>query len=191
MAAQTILIIRHGEKPEPGGDNGVDSTGAADPKSLTPRGWQRAGAWAELFVPALGQTAALPVPAALFASAPASHADIKAGAGGSKSRRPLETITPLAAKLDQQVDLGFSKGDESGLAAALVASAGVVLVCWQHEDIIAIVNAVAPGAAGVPAAWPGTCFNVVFRLDRPDPATPWVFSQIAPTLLDGDQAAGI
>src|SRR5258707_8686182 len=42
MPEQTILIIRHAEKPEAGGDSGVDSTGAPDPRSLTVRGWQRA-----------------------------------------------------------------------------------------------------------------------------------------------------
>ena len=40
MPEQTILIIRHAEKPEPGGDSGVDPTGAPDPRSLTVRGWQ-------------------------------------------------------------------------------------------------------------------------------------------------------
>ena len=69
MPEQTILIIRHAEKPEPGGDSGVDHTGAPDPRSLTVRGWQRAGAWAELFVPALGQKSALPTPTAMFAAA--------------------------------------------------------------------------------------------------------------------------
>ena len=80
MPEQTILIIRHAEKPEPGGDSGVDFTGAPDPRSLTVRGWQRAGAWAELFVPALGQKSALPTPTTLFASDPTGHHD-------SKSRR--------------------------------------------------------------------------------------------------------
>ena len=31
MPEQTILIIRHAEKPEPGGDSGVNSPGARDP----------------------------------------------------------------------------------------------------------------------------------------------------------------
>ena len=68
--AETILIIRHAEKPTLGGDSGVDLSGAESSHSLTPRGWQRAGAWAQLFVPPLGQKPALPTPTALFASAP-------------------------------------------------------------------------------------------------------------------------
>lgn len=132
MADHTILVIRHAEKPEAAGDNGIDATGAEDPESLTPRGWQRAGAWAELFAPSLGQQPALPKPTAIFASAPASHAEIAAAGGGSKSRRPLETITPLAAKLGIRIDLHFAKGAEADLAAAISAIKGVVLVCWQH-----------------------------------------------------------
>ena len=95
MARQTILIIRHADKPEPGGDGGVDATGMPDKKSLTPRGWQRAGIWVDLFAPSLGQPRVLPKPTAIFASAPATKAEIAAGTGGSKSRRPLETIGRL------------------------------------------------------------------------------------------------
>ncbi len=43
MAAQTILIIRHAEKPVQNGAYGVDESGAADTESLTPAGWQRRG----------------------------------------------------------------------------------------------------------------------------------------------------
>jgi broad specificity phosphatase PhoE len=122
MARQTILIIRHADKPEPGGDGGVDAVGVPDKNSLTPRGWQRAGIWAELFAPSLGQQRLLPKPSAIFASAPASKAEIAAGHGGSKSRRPLETISPLAAKLGIDVDLRFAKGQEADLAAASPAN---------------------------------------------------------------------
>jgi hypothetical protein len=191
MADQTILIMRHAEKPEPGGDNGIDATGAPDAKSLTPRGWQRAGAWTELFAPSLGQQRALPKPIAIFASAPATHAEIAAGNGGSKSRRPLETITPLAAKLRIQVDLRFWKGREADLAAAISATDGVVLVCWQHEDIAAIAKTLTPHPRGVPDDWPGKRFNVLFRFDRSAPTAPWAFQQIVAVMLDGDGSGPI
>src|SRR5258707_13707115 len=162
MAEQTILIIRHAEKPEPGGDNAVDGTGASDSKSLTPRGWQRAGVWAELFAPSLRRKPELPRPTAVFASAPAHHAEIAAGKGGSKSRRPLETVSPLSAKLEIHVDLRFGKGKEGDLAKAISTVDGVVLVCWQHEDIVDIATALAPDLKGMPTDWPGDCFNVIF-----------------------------
>jgi broad specificity phosphatase PhoE len=43
------MFIRHGEKPQPGGDAGVNANGTIDDESLTPRGWQRAGALARFF----------------------------------------------------------------------------------------------------------------------------------------------
>ena len=43
--ATSITCMRHGEKPDKHGDEtGVDARGAPDPRGLTPRGWQRAGA---------------------------------------------------------------------------------------------------------------------------------------------------
>jgi hypothetical protein len=189
MAGQTILIMRHADKPEPGGDGGVDATGKPDNNSLTPRGWQRAGIWADLFAPALGQQPVLPKPAAIFASAPATKAEIAAGHGGSKSRRPLETIWPLAAKLGIDVDLRFAKGQETDLAATLSGMEGITLVCWQHEDIPAIANALIPPPQGAPGKWPGECFNVVFCFDRSEAGAAWTFRQFVPVMLKGDGSA--
>ena len=189
MARQTILIIRHADKP--GGDAGVDATGMPDKDSLTPRGWQRAGIWVDLFAPSLGQPLVLPKPSAIFASAPATKAEIAAGHGGSKSRRPLETIWSLATKLGIDVDLHFVKGQEADLAAALSRSDGVTLVCWQHEDIAAIANALSPPPQGVPDNWPGDCFNVVFCFDRSEAGAAWTFQQFVPVMLKGDRATPI
>jgi hypothetical protein len=62
-------MMRHAEKPEKDSEvNGVDATGQEDGKSLTPRGWQRAGVWCELFVPSLGSSSALPRPTEISAS---------------------------------------------------------------------------------------------------------------------------
>lgn len=188
MAAQTILIIRHAEKPEPHGDVGIDASGSPDRRSLTPRGWQRAGAWTELFAPSLGGQSTLPKPTAIFASAPETH---PTGDDGSKSRRPLETVTPVAAKFGLQIDVRFTKGKESDLANALSTVGGVVLVCWQHEDIVAIARALAPHVQTIPDAWPGDRFNVIYRFDRPNGASPWAFQQIVPVMLKGDKAGPI
>jgi hypothetical protein len=191
MSAQTILIIRHAEKPEPDEASGIDETGGPDGKSLTPQGWQRAGAWAELFVPSLGTPTALPTPDFIFASAPAGPADVEEDKTGSKSRRPLETVTPLALKAGKTIDQGFTKGDEVALAKALSQTAGVSLVCWQHEDITRIAMAIAPDVQGIPAVWPGDRFNVLYRLDRPDTNSVWTFRQVVPVMLKGDESTKI
>ena len=156
MDAQTIVIIRHAEKPEPGGHAGVDATGAPDAKSLTPRGWQRAGIWTEIFAPSIGPPPVLPRPTAIFASAPETHGQKAAGEEGGRSRRPLETVTSLAAKLGIDVDLRFTKGKEDALATAVSTLQGVALVCWQHEKIIAIARALAPMRTRFPTTGPAT-----------------------------------
>jgi hypothetical protein len=187
---QTIFIIRHAEKPGADETGGVDVTGSVDARSLTPRGWQRAGAWAEMLSPSLAQPA-LPRPTAIFASAPVGHHGDAAVNGGSKSRRPLETVTPLADKLGIEVDLRFSKGNESDLAQSLSGIDGVALVCWQHEAILDIANALDPAPEGLPEKWPGDRFNVIFKFSRADNASAWKFQQIVPKMLDGDVTSHI
>jgi hypothetical protein len=186
MSRQNILIIRHAEKPVVGVDDGVDASGLPDPRSLTPRGWQRAGAWTALLVPPLvvpapGAQPILPRPTAIFASALAKRPD-----GGGRSRRPLETVIPLAVRLGLVIDQSFTKGMESALAAAISTIDGVVLVSWQHEHIATIARALAPAATNIPGAWPANRFNVLFRLDRDGPQFDWTFEQFSPVMLAGD-----
>lgn len=186
MPRQTLLLIRHAEKPHDG-VQGVDVAGAQDSRSLTPRGWQRAGIWTELLAPTLGGAGGLPTPTAIVASAPASHHELSPDSGGSKSRRPLETVAALADKLGIEIDLRFSKGEEAALAAAIGAMSGVVLVCWQHENIGDIARALVPAPAGVPDGWPDDRFNIVFQFTRANgQADAWTFRQFAPVLLKGD-----
>lgn len=190
MGTQTILIIRHAEKPVPNGASGVNESGASDRRSLTPKGWQRAGSWAELFVPSLGSASRLPRPDFIFASEPSGHQD-NDDVTGSKSRRPVETVTPLALKLDKPIDQCFTKGGEANLANTLSQAIGVCLVCWQHEDIARIATAIAPDVQGIPADWPDDRFNVAYRLDRADADSRWTFHQIVPRMLQGDSSAEI
>ncbi len=86
----SISLIRHAEKQI--GDSlpqGISSDGTPDRSSLTPRGWQRAGALIGLFVARPdGAVPPFPTPAHLFASEVGPH---------SQSRRPLETLEPIAA----------------------------------------------------------------------------------------------
>lgn len=50
MPNTLVMIIRHAEKPVPGGaDFGVTEQGEVDPASLTVRGWQRAGGLCSFF----------------------------------------------------------------------------------------------------------------------------------------------
>lgn len=175
-----IMLIRHAEKPgDPPPPHGVDPDGEKDKESLIVLGWQRAGALAPFFAPAVGplQSPLLATPAHLYASDPGN---------GSKSQRPEQTITPLAQRLGVQVDLEFGEGEETALAAAITALDGVVLVAWQHQAIPAIANAIVGDDTTVPQKWPGDRFDVVWVFDLDASTGSYAFSQVPQRLLAGD-----
>lgn len=176
--ADTIMIIRHGEKPDGSGTPyGITENGEQSDGSLTVRGWVRAGALVALFAPTTGDIPrpGLLRPAQLFSAYPR----------GDKGQRPLQTITPLAAELGQTVNIQFTKGDEAALAAALVGTSGVSLVSWAHEaitDIVANMGTISPAP---PSHWPDDRFDLVWIFTRTGDG--WAFSQVAQMLLSGDR----
>jgi hypothetical protein len=180
--ASKIMIIRHAEKPT-GQLDGVDETGASSAHDLIVRGWQRAGALACLFAPAHGrlQNALLVKPAFIFASAAAADPQ----PGDARSRRSEETVTPLAQLIGVDINLDFSKGEETALAKAAQACNGPVLIAWQHENINLIANAIL-GANAAPQTWPKERFDVVFVLTLNSSQGTYSFAQVPQFLLAGD-----
>jgi hypothetical protein len=186
--ADKIMIIRHAERPEEGENAapfpcGVNEKGEYDKESLTPLGWQRAGALVRLFVPR-SPAAALPDPR--LASPKlliASHV-----APGSPSRRPRQTISAIAKALNGHAEVNHSlpKGAEDKVAEAALAAAGPVLVCWEHGRIDNIVRKFAHGAPGVPDKFPER-FDLVWVFDRNGGG--WTFTPVPQLLLPGDTAA--
>lgn len=184
--ATKIMVIRHAEKPT-GSFQGVDIDGNSGDKDLIVHGWQRAGALARFFAPVTSsfQHPGIEQPGFLFASGPISKKDKKDGGDGSRSDRPEETITPLSQLIGVQIDLSFAEGEESQVAAAAIASGGVALIAWQHEDIPAIAQAILGSAIGIPP-WPKTRFDVVWVFDLQTDGATYSFSQVVQLLLAGD-----
>ena len=180
MAPKRIMFIRHAEKPgePPGGGNGVTQVGLEDDKSLTVRGWQRAGALAKFF------SSRPPMdPGVVFA----------AGVGhGSKSERSVETVTPLVAllKLSGNVDFITShlKDGLQPLIDDVMSRNGTILVAWEHQVIPSLIGFL-PNPPAVPQQWPGDRFDMVWVLDRA--GNGWSFSQVPQLLLAGDSATPI
>ncbi|WP_189763912.1 hypothetical protein [Streptomyces xanthochromogenes] len=199
----TIMIIRHGEKPS-SGDPGFDETGKQDKKSLTRQGWERSHALPRLFArtantagsagsAAAGSassadsagsarsastagSAGLPRPSALYAAA-----DQGPHAGAHRMR---QTVTPLGAALHVRVNTEFAEGEEKELAAAALAAASPVLICWEHSKIPSIVEALgAAQVAGVPEEWPDR-FDLVWVFTRR--AGTWTFQSVPQHLLPSD-----
>ena len=196
MAMPTkIMVIRHAEKPD-GTHEGVTSHGDPDKESLIVRGWQRAGALVVLFDPANGslQNPNLAMPKVIYASDPekGSEADDDDGKKGSKSKRPLQTITPLAERLGikDKVNVKFMKGEEKQMVDSVLADTGVVLISWQHQKITDIAKHIVgskPPTKPIPSKWPGDRFDVVWVFTPPASSSDhWGFVQIPQQLLSGD-----
>lgn len=199
-----IYLIRHGEKPaDPGDDEqtdtdpdpagGVDFAGTPNQHSLTPRGWQRSGALAVLFTHTQSDATPLSVPGQLFAP--------RYGSGDTETaeHRPYQTVLALSALIAQTIRTPCQVGQEVALAHTVLAStADTVLICWEHQNIPAILDAISaavpitpgPTAASVPTHWPGKRFNLIWQLCRTNAnPTTYQFTQIPQAVLAGDENA--
>ncbi len=174
-AGQILYLIRHAEKPDgSGAPYGVDINGERDKHSLIPRGWTRAGALIGLFT---SQQRGIVVPQHLSAASPVG------------SKRPLETITPLAERTGLAIDSTIGADDAAAAAAAATRTPGVTLMAWEHHAIPAIAAALGDVAPTPPTKWPGDRYDVVWVFTRTGGG--WRFGQIPQLLLDGDRAIGI
>jgi hypothetical protein len=111
----TIVFIRHGEKPEKGGN-------------LTCKGLNRS-----LLLPAvINHKFGVPD----FVYVPSLKMGDKTG-----HARMFETVTPLAVKYNLNIDSKFEETDSAGIAADIMQKKGTVLVVWEHKAINPILHA--------------------------------------------------
>ena len=180
MPLQMVILIRHAEKPVEHGPQGFTHEGKPDPHSLTAAGWQRSGALIRYFNPQAGEAppSGLPLPDHVMAV----HYD---PAKDSDTRRPKQTVHELARSLGVKLDDRFAKGQEKALAEDIRGLSGCVLVCWAHELIPAILEAMGVARAVIPP-WPEDRFDLVWILTLQEDR--WTFRQQAQMLMPGDSA---
>lgn len=145
----TVLLIRHGEKPESG-------TG------LSPAGQARAQAYVAYF-----QNYSID-------GTPIRLKYLFATADSDDSHRPRLTITPLAKALGLEIDDKHADKDYGKVAHDLLThpkyDGADVLVCWHHGEMLDLAAAlgatadVLPPSANWPAKWPGEVFGWVMQL---------------------------
>ncbi len=136
-AAETIVFVRHGEKP--------------------------AGGLGQLDCQGLNRALALPAvirrdfgrPDAIFAPDPA---DAKLDSGKSYDYiRPLATIEPTAIALGMPVDTSIGVADWAALGRVLQTAPyanALVVVAWEHSDIVKLARAIVAAHGGDPAVVP-------------------------------------
>ena len=166
-----VMVIRHGEKPPSSGKpKGVKPDGSWDSHSLTTVGWSRAGALIGFF-----GSGRVPAPTAIVAS-------------GGKGLRPVQTVTPLAAKLGLTIVSTWDiEVDYAKAGAGVKAMSGTVLVCLEHTALGAFAAAAGLPAPPVP---PDARFDWCLVYLR-DPQGVWQLVQIPQLLLAGDQPTTI
>jgi hypothetical protein len=178
--ATKILLIRHAEKPaKDGAPFGITAKGERSKESLEVRGWQRAGALANLLAPTNGrfQHPSLAKPQYLYASKPMRR---------KGSRRPMETLMPLAQKLAVRIHSNFQRAEYESMVEEVVLSKGVVLICWQREYIPDIASLILGNDRIAPPEWPDDCYDMIWVFDLLPSRLKYSFKQVPQKLLEGD-----
>lgn len=180
-----ILLIRHAEKPAKDSPPfGVTRKGDRSKESLDVRGWQRAGALTNLLAPPdrRFQHAALARPQFIYASKPVKRRG---------SRRPVETIIPLAEKLGIEINSEYRRSEVESMLDEVFSHKGVVLICWQREYIPQIASYIMDHKRSVPEEWPDDCFDLIWVFDLDSSSGRYKFKQVPQRLLSGDRASPI
>ena len=183
--ATKIIVIRHAEKPaKDGAPYGITEKGKRSSESLEVRGWQRAGALMNSFAPTHGeiQIDSLATPQFLYASKPLRRRG---------SRRPIETITPLANKLRTKINTNFARFQYAKMIDEVISRKGVVLICWQREYIPEIARQILGNTNSAPSIWPEDRFDMCWVFDLNRRTLKYKFRQVPQALLMGDRTTPI
>jgi hypothetical protein len=144
-----VILFRHAEKP-------------LDPRDpdLSKAGYERARTLASYLTTTPGLTNRGP-PAVLFATGWTRH---------EHSRRPYETLEPLARQLHRPIKRPFLAEQYPALARHILTSrecdGKVVVVCWVHDYLPQL--AAALGVRPTPAEWKKHIFDRVWRINWPN-----------------------
>jgi hypothetical protein len=135
--AQTVVIIRHGEKPPKG-------------KNLNCQGLNRS-----LKLPAVLYSK-FGIPGSIYV--PSLDNNISTG-----HARMFETVIPLAVKYNLKINSRYTEMDTVALAKEIKSQKGVVLVVWQHSIIPSIVRAL--GIRGFSMQWGGSDYDSIWIIN--------------------------
>lgn len=175
-----IMFIRHGEKPgDDGPPHGINHKGETDPHSLSVRGWTRAGALAALFAYAPHNShPGVVVPARIVATKSTDD---------YKSKREVDTATPLAHRLALPVDQNFDHEHAAALSASILGDSRPTLVVWHHGSMTDVIAGLpVSNRDEIPHHWPEDRFDLIWTLGKGPGESDYRFAVVPQQLLDGD-----
>jgi phosphohistidine phosphatase SixA len=153
-----VMIIRHAEKPD-------DKT---DP-DLSPQGFERADALAKIIPDHF------PRPDFLIATK-----------RSKSSNRPVETLTPLAKALHEEIEATFADEEFDQVAHEVLSdpkySGKTVLIAWHHQKIPELAKAL--GVKGAPDQWNSDVFDRVWEITYDNGTASW--KDLPENALPGD-----
>jgi hypothetical protein len=120
-------------------------------------------------------------PTALYAAA---YGD----AAVTKIHRPYQTLLGLSRRLGLPIQSPDLLGQEPAFADAVPSSgAEVVLICYEHHRIPALVQGI-PTVDGtaIPAVWPDDRYDIIWTFALYPDGGHYVFGQVPQQLLDDD-----
>ncbi|KAE8353080.1 hypothetical protein BDV28DRAFT_133841 [Aspergillus coremiiformis] len=139
-ASPTVYLIRHGEKPNDGGNG------------LSAQGLQRAQCLRSVFGKDSGYNIGY-----ILAQTPKNN---------GKRNRPYKTIQPLAEDLGLTVDTSCDRDDPKCVKKAVMdyEGEGNILICWEHDALTDIVKKL--GGDNAPT-YPNDRFDVIWTDPSP------------------------
>ncbi len=149
---ETLVFVRHGEKPATGEDG-----------QLTCQGQNRALALPNVLLGKFG------VPSYIFAAEPDENQDDNGV--NYYYLRALATIEPTAVQAGVTIDLKYDKNDINDLESELMKSkyaASTIFVAWEHTEMDELVANIVQdngGDASVVPAWPDDDYDSIFVVD--------------------------
>ncbi|MGO9108026.1 MAG: hypothetical protein ACLP9L_02225 [Thermoguttaceae bacterium] len=154
-----VIIIRHGEKPDQGDD-------------LSLKGRERAAALVPFFVSGDKER-----PVAIYAQGPSNE---------HHSRRPMETVAPLARELKLEVKT-YHRNRYAEMVKEILArpeyDGKTVLICWHHKGIPDLATALGVVA---PPDWTSQTFDRLWIIRLKDGKA--ILQDLPQRLLYGDSA---
>lgn len=140
MAAPTIYVLRHAEKPA-----------EAKNRSLSEEGQERALKLADWFPKEFGQ------PDIIIASQPTKH-----------SQRPYETVQPLANNVGMIIDMRYEDEEYDKLATRMLCHSSfdgkTVVVCWHHGKIPHLMHELGANSGQYPKPWKDDVFDIILKV---------------------------